>query len=516
MDPKIIKKTQDALGKIIKRPPLTEKLLNKPPFRFLHDVVMEVVRTTSFGKGLYNETETDSKNVTVKEDKLRFLQKLIDCVTFASGETVTARPSKIIAGHEPEKTNELLQLIAKCIRKNISSDDAVQRVLKGETSSKPRDKMSSGKRQKHEENKPNEEKTTRQETSVADKDRSSTLEKKSKEDMTSEQVNESKKHKLRKRRKGSAEDPKENVTVQGESAMHEEESKNVAEETNEQVTAASRAPRPASAKGQRRKPSGNSRSTKIPDSVDSPDESHTTSRKLSRPPSARPAAPRVQRKNIAEEEIARIDSGGKQRTAPVFVDHGSTPSDEDETFVVEEQSQPDLYATESTSHDLDTKSEEHGGLVRKILETKKELEHSAYGKSEEKSLTDIRASNVTTAQNRKEYELVMKEIEKLRASVQTVCQSATPLAKIIDYIQEDMDAMQTELQMWCAENKEYEIKIQEEESVTQRCVKSSQAELEEVEEGILSYRNQVAATKANILRNKEKINKMVKAVAARS
>lgn len=42
MNAAVVRRTQEALGKVIRRPPLTEKLLNKPPFRYLHDIITEV------------------------------------------------------------------------------------------------------------------------------------------------------------------------------------------------------------------------------------------------------------------------------------------------------------------------------------------------------------------------------------------------------------------------------------------------------------------------------------------
>ncbi|XP_047136985.1 TRAF3-interacting protein 1 isoform X1 [Hydra vulgaris] len=134
MDPKIIKKTQDILGKVIKKPPLTEKLLGKPPFRFLHDVFMEVMKNHGTLKGLYSEAECNSANVTEKDAKLSFLQKTIDCLGFALGESLSVRPSKVVAGQEAHKTNELLQALGQVATKKIDTSDAVRKVLSGEKS----------------------------------------------------------------------------------------------------------------------------------------------------------------------------------------------------------------------------------------------------------------------------------------------------------------------------------------------------------------------------------------------
>ncbi|XP_050486524.1 TRAF3-interacting protein 1 [Bombus huntii] len=138
--PETIKNTQDLLGKYFKKPPLTEKLLRKPPFRFLHDIVSAVINETGFLDGLYTEEELNSENIKNKEAKLAYLTKLIDVVKLITGANLTVRASKIISGQEPAKTNELLQAIGKALDKKISSVEAVERykknLAKGKSSSR--------------------------------------------------------------------------------------------------------------------------------------------------------------------------------------------------------------------------------------------------------------------------------------------------------------------------------------------------------------------------------------------
>ncbi|KPP73523.1 TRAF3-interacting protein 1-like [Scleropages formosus] len=185
MDASVLKKTQDTLGKVIKKPPLTEKLLSKPPFRYLHDIITVrlsgtqprspsgrfalaaqltalVIRTTGFMKGLYGEAELNSENVKDKDTKIAFLQKAIDVVAMVSGEALVVRPVRVVAGHEAERTNEFLQAVGRCCLNKLSSEDAVKRVLGGDkpdprgkfTSSRSKDKENHEARERHREKEP--------------------------------------------------------------------------------------------------------------------------------------------------------------------------------------------------------------------------------------------------------------------------------------------------------------------------------------------------------------------------
>ena len=107
--------TRDTLGTLITKPKLTEKLLLKPPFRFLHDIFMEIIRVTGFASNLYTPEEMDSANISERNQKIEFLEKMSKLIGMHLNTIIDAKSAKIVAGLEPEKTNNLLQLLAVAV-----------------------------------------------------------------------------------------------------------------------------------------------------------------------------------------------------------------------------------------------------------------------------------------------------------------------------------------------------------------------------------------------------------------
>ncbi|KAG8000835.1 TRAF3-interacting protein 1 [Nibea albiflora] len=583
MNGTVVKKTQDTLGKVIKKPPLTEKLLSKPPFRYLHDIFSEVIRTTGFMKGLYGENEMKSDNV----------KKAIDVVMLVSGEPLAAKPARIVAGHEPEKTNELLQAMAKCCLSKLSSDDAVKRVLAGEkvdmktkaSTSRSQDKENregrerhldreekkkiterSGSRDQKDPDQPKEQESRRRDgekehhrdrersdkhhrteqdhrvkdlekdksrdrerdkdkdkgrakdkdkekdrerdrerekDKERDKDREKTRDRDSHrerdKDKRRDRDKERERHKEGEERNKSGESSNSKARVSEEAQQKpssEETSKTAkpvpvpAEAVENQSDSPARIPRPSSAKGQRRRPKiggqeGEAQFAQRPIHQENGDTagSSVPSDMASRLSSAKPSAPVIMDgKKLSEDE-----------------------EDEDEQFVVEEAVPPasDIPEMEVEPPQELNSEDKHGGLVKKILETKKDYESSPSSpKSKEQNV-------VSEAARKKERDMVTREIERLRSSIQTVCRSTLPLGKIMDYIQEDMDAMQAELNTWRRENKEHAQALLQEQRATDRAVEPLKVELVELEQLIKDQQDKICAIKSNILKNEEKIQKMV-------
>ncbi|XP_073502836.1 TRAF3-interacting protein 1 isoform X3 [Phyllobates terribilis] len=671
MDPVVVRRTQESLGKVIRKPPLTDKLLGKPPFRYLHDILTEVIRTTGFFKGLYTESELKSDNIKDKDAKISFLQKAIDVVILVSGEPLTVKPARIVAGHEPDKTNELLQALGKCCLNKLSSDDAVKRILSGEkvdpkgkppSSTKSQDKEN--REAKDEERRSHKEKEDKRETEI--RERSGSRDRKDRQQLKEEEKKERERRKERERnretesnglREGEKNEKEKNRARASRSDTDKERSKEKSErekgkererrsegshgkekdrtrekvrerdrdqerslikekdsdyrnrdrdsdhgersrereqektrnrdrekehkrekdpererrkergregklqdeerserkhkaseesirKTSEVVTgedkvisdkepspageekpfSQSKTSRPSASKLRERrpaKPSGEGAAASDEEagvselhnseSHDIAETSIAAQRKIPRPGSARPAPPRVRRQASAEVVTPERVSSGKG-VSNVIVDKqkdGGGDDEDDNEFVVEEAS-PQLSEMPrmELEPELDLPGDEmHGSLVKKILETKKDYETQRDAVSKDKLL-------LTDSGRKKEKDLVTKEIEKLRGSIQILCRSALPLGKMMDYIQEDMDTMKNELQMWRTENREHAEVLLREQSVTDTAVDPLKAELAELEQLIKDQRDKICTVKGNILRNEEKIQKMVQSIGA--
>nr|XP_044607210.1 TRAF3-interacting protein 1 isoform X7 [Equus asinus] len=657
MNAAVVKRTQEALGKVIRRPPLTEKLLNKPPFRYLHDIITEVIRMTGFMKGLYTDAEMKSDNVKDKDAKISFLQKAIDVVVLVSGEPLLAKPARIVAGHEPERTNELLQRIGKCCLSKLSSDDAVKRVLAGEkVDTKGRISLTSksqewdnknareepkvhkdkedrrnseinerstsrDRKQKEElkeEGKPREKERDKEKTKENDRDRHKDAERdKHREgerertkartkperdrdrdrgnrdrdkdgDRERERKNEGGREKERwrdrerererdkgrdrdkdkDRRRVRNEEPsrdpdreksREHDKPEKKSSSSREVSKKLTDgsfkdsKAETETDISTRVSKTVTTKTSKRRsqnsveddnstslwrdsiepepavkqkgdspsdaegevgPSGQDKS-EVSENPEVPNEPSSSLRRMPRPGSARPAPPRVKRQESVEVLTTdrSQETGSGKTVSNVIIDSQNSDNEEDDQFVVEaapqlsEMSELEMVQAVEVEED-----EKHGGLVKKILETKKDyekLQQPPKPGEKEKLL-------VFESAWKKEKDVVSKEIEKLRASIQTLCKSALPLGKIMDYIQEDVDAMQNELQLWHSENKQHAEALQKEQSVTDCAVEPLKAELAELEQLIRDQQDKICAVKAAILRNEEKIQRMVRSVTLSS
>ncbi|XP_037066020.1 TRAF3-interacting protein 1 isoform X4 [Peromyscus leucopus] len=611
MNAAVVRRTQEALGKVIRRPPLTEKLLNKPPFRYLHDIITEVIRITGFMKGLYTDTEMKSDNVKDKDAKISFLQKAIDVVMMVSGEPLSAKPARIVAGHEPEKTNELLQLIGKCCLNKLSSDEAVKRVLAGEKAdsrgralrtsktheadnknvkeeesrthkedkrnSEVKERSTSAEhRQKEElkeENKPREKERDKEKAKEPDRDRhrdpdkdrsregerekARSRAKQDKDRSNKDRDREAERDKDRERRseggkekerlkdrdRDRGKDRERRKAKNGEHSRDPDREKSRDPDKPEKKSASSGemskklsdgsfkdakaemeaevsvgASRSLSSKTSKRRsknsleegeagPTGQDK-PEVSENTEVPSELSSTLRRIPRPGSARPAPPRVKRQE-STETLAGDRSGSGKTVSNVIIDSQNSDNEDDEQFVVEAAPQlTEMSEIEMVpAGDLEDE-EKHGGLVKKILETKKDyekLQQSSKPGEKERSL-------VFESAWKKEKDIVSKEIEKLRVSIQTLCKSALPLGKIMDYIQEDVDAMQNELQLWHSENRQHAEALSKEQSITDSAVEPLKAELAELEQQIKDQQDKICAVKANILKNEEKIQKMVHSI----
>ncbi|XP_053984985.1 TRAF3-interacting protein 1 [Hylaeus volcanicus] len=571
--PEVIKKTQDVLGKYFKKPPLTEKLLRKPPFRFLHDIISAIINETGFLDGLFTEEELNSENIKNKEAKLAYLTKLIDVVKLTTNANLTVRASKIVSGQEPTKTNELLQAIGKALDKKISSEEAIEHykknLQKSKSTSRGKSSVEKGERKTSKEV-PQKRITTAKEKSTEQKKKISSATVQESEshrnenqeaqrniEVTRTPQTESLQDKIPSsghRRKSSAAKSKQNtppissvektpVQVNASTDKKEDENKKHKEVENKSKQAMlsehdeSQNHMPdtvfleskftnniESDKTNESKEKTeykdneminseiSSQNTEKPDNVTSEapksqleniDIRPRTSLRppSARPISARPAAPRIRGKQelIINEEIMT-----PMGNISVIVENSDTKEDDAEDMVVMETrgSGGDFLDNNSTYKVDEQLTQEHGHLVAQILETQKELVNN------ENIDVMPKKTNIAWDTNSKR-DVVSKEIDKLRNTIQTLTRATNPLGKLLDYFQEDVEIMQKELLEWRNQYQQVNEQLKIEKIKTQELIEPMKETLKEIDHNMEMQLDKICQAKSQIMKNDQRIQTLL-------
>ena len=114
---------------LFSKPKMSEKLLNKPPFRYLHDIFTATMGKTNFGQGLFEGDDLNSKSFEDKDSKLAFLVKIITLVEMVIGEKIDIKPSMVLAGQQAEKTNAWLQQMFRAATSGVDTTPHVNQIL---------------------------------------------------------------------------------------------------------------------------------------------------------------------------------------------------------------------------------------------------------------------------------------------------------------------------------------------------------------------------------------------------
>ncbi|KAH8257862.1 hypothetical protein KR038_002149 [Drosophila bunnanda] len=614
----IIQVTQQVVGKFVKKPPLTEKLLRKPPFRFLMDVFNNFIKQTGKLDGLYTSEEQQFENITTREDKIRFLQKMIDVISMCfallqspisftpvllpteltTKQDLKVRTSKIVAGQEPELTNELLQAMASVAEKNLDWDSAVDQVViahskspialpkptkETKTSSKnpspANGKEEDPKRRKEKRTSPQEQKLRKATTESGarstptdkNKDKTKTVPKKAKvseaEPKLSRQSSKQKtpspvklKSKNNKQQPSTESDnpsmsmsppvpvkptgvpetvptlvPKEPKAEPAQEAAAPpppalsppteppESRKSSAQRRSSASSNRSRRSsgtqrqpepspteilsQPALPKAEANPPADSNNNTsgelkrELTMSRENSKESNQRPRTSLRPPSARPAsarpgAPRRRNVEIVLQPNDQIKMSGINVKLETF---GDLDDDGENLVIIEDANSHDIVEGNkaddpSLEGQLDA---QQGRLVQQILETQKELVH------QNAEVMEPAPSSATVRQSS------ARQVNDLRDVIQSLTKAVNPLGKLLDFIPEDIDAMQLELTMWRDTYTQAAMELKRERSLTASATEPMKHQLQQIEASIVEYQELVDESRHKILQNNARILKML-------
>lgn len=534
--PDVIRKTQDILGKYFKKPPLTEKLLKKPPFRFIQDVVAAVIKETGFLEGLFTNEELSADISKDKEKKLAFLTKLIDVVKLITGLDLTVRASKIISGHEPTKTNELFQAIGKALDKKINSKEAIlhyknrnEKNLDAKNSAKKPVKKStpstlapSVKNVKKEpkdieKDKKKIKKSKPQEQTTVRTDEKKVVKSKNKVEASSLQKN-SKTVELDLNQTSSSEKLLD-APISPPPSVKAEESQDDKDALLNQVSKTQTVDQKSvvSVTNDRERENNKDLSPKNTDTIKNV-QLGETSEKIKRTESANYKEPRKKsgEHKIVQNSISRESTFSAKGRASDWIDAGSNPVTVSNIIVEnlekEEDTENDMVVVENNKENLfksyqdngNNVNDDHGYLVAQILKTEQELVHTNNTDAANKKVEIVWQTGVL-----KDRESAVKAVGNLRNSIQNLIKYTNPLGKVLDYLQGDIEITIKELMDYEKQYAAVNELLEEERMQTEKFMSHMEESLNDIKMHVFDEQNKIHQMKINISKNEHQIQRLL-------
>jgi len=480
-----ITQTQEKLQPLFVKPKLTDKLLAKPPFRFIFDIVFAVFESTGFGQGLFTNEEKDSEMVKEKEQKMAWLDKLINLIGVFLNSHVAAKSKSIVAGLEPELTNEMLQMLAIAATlpgSGNNSAEAVKRVLAGEQQ-------------------PDTQGTRFQVNFTAP---------------------------VQSTASSSLLDGVIPATSSVVNVEREVNSKIVAEQTTKRIS--ERPTIESTQNTQALQPPAaaltqniSSVSNAAPSLTTQGSSSSTSSQSTvpARPHTARRRPPRIQ------GPTADGDGGASSATSSggaFFVEGKDDDSDGDGADILAGHAEGgdfplSVLGSEGGSGTV------HGKHTREILAEREQQQQLAKIKGDSSAIsTDdgeggVRLGKMRTkttgSAGQRPSALDFGELEGLQEAIQKLARSVTPVGNSLDFIPEDADEMRAELRAWRGDYQSRKEQQEREARETEEALAPFKRQLADAEEKIRGQAGKIAAVKDTIIKNDARIAELLRLVVTK-
>lgn len=536
-----VAQTRELFAPLITSPEMKESLVSRPPFKFIHSIVTEIIKATGYLDGSFSSDELEyAKASKTKESKAAFLTKLKGYLN-TDGSLNDVNPKKIASGLESELTNLLLQKLAiNAASVNIGRETRSSSKSKSKTrstssskKSKDRDKkevLTSESNKKEKEREIEREKRRLSKASIL-----ATNDKEKKKLRSKSKDKEVKSDKERKKAKKTTENNEADLRrVEREESPPRRESSGgtskgddsgIAEESERHDT--SRLSRRMSASSNRELNIEDVRQfnqISLPQNINAvtsphreelrPEEDTIQYQAMNRPSTAsarprtqmgrpgtaaaRPAPPKPRKTKVVDIDPSTVNHQPvSTEKSTVITENTEVLPDEDEGFLVDDEENKGYLQNEGADiNKIIIDSNDHGTLINKIIENTKELDKSGIDSD-------------SMGFDPHEHKKLKLEMEAVQEGLQKSAQTVQPLATSLEYISEDLVALLKEVDLNRRSSTMASRQSVELRNKTGEAAASLSAQLRNMKEELKETRSQIAKTMSSVIANEKRIKDLI-------